>query len=151
MDQIIEIIDEIIQHGLNSNVAIEDKEIDLEKNLVRLYLKYFDIEYGFDKNEYANFKKPDPLIIRENVNSNFPEFGFYHVVLNGNEIHKDANYAVGDAIDDLTDIILDLLEIKWRKEHNSKEDALWYFKLIFKSHTQMHILGLLNFLKSKNG
>ncbi|WP_159471927.1 hypothetical protein [Chryseobacterium sp. 18068] len=58
---------------------------------------------------------------------------------------------VSDAVDDLSDIILDLSEIKWRIENNSLADGLWYFQLIFAGHTQQHILDLLNFMKQKNG
>ena len=50
----------------------------------------------------------------------------------------------------LTDIITDLFEIKWRLENNSLADGLWYFELIFKGHTQLHILDLLNYMKQKN-
>lgn len=56
---------------------------------------------------------------------------------------------MGDATDDLTDIILDLLQIKWRIENNSPNDGLWYFQLIFASHTQQHIIDLLNYLKQR--
>lgn len=56
---------------------------------------------------------------------------------------------LGDAIDDLNDIILDLLEVKWRIEHNSLHDGLYYFKTIFQFHTQQHILDLLNFMKQQ--
>ena len=59
--------------------------------------------------------------------------------------------AIGDAIDDLTDIIIDLSEIKWRIENNSLADGLWFFELIFYAHTQQHILDLLNYMKQKNG
>ena len=57
----------------------------------------------------------------------------------------------GYAVDDLSDIILDLLEVKWRIENNNLADGIWYFKLIFQSHTQQHIINLLRFMKEKNG
>lgn len=47
----------------------------------------------------------------------------------------------------MTDIIYDLLEVKWRIEHNSLKDGLWYFKFIFQEHTKQHILDLLNFMQ----
>jgi hypothetical protein len=34
---------------------------------------------------------------------------------------------------------------------NSLADGLWYFELSFYSHTQQHILDLLNYMKQKNG
>lgn len=151
MKEIIKIIDEITKYGLQTDLDIKDKEKDLEQNLVRLYSKYFDINYEFDEKDHPDFdKKSFPEVI-VNVRKNFPEFGFYHSILNSNEILKDAEIATGDAVDDLSDIIYDILEIKWRIENNSEADGLWYFELIFNSHTQQHLIDLLNFIKVKNG
>ena len=151
MNEIINIIDEITKYGLNNNLNIQDKEIDLEKNLIKIYSKYFSITYEFDDSDYQDFNKVKLPNIIENVKSNFPDFGFYHEVLDCHELNKEPNNAVGDGIDDLSDIIFDLLEIKWRNEYNSPNDALWFFELIFRTHTQQHIISLLNFMKSKNG
>ncbi|THH36297.1 DUF5063 domain-containing protein [Neolewinella litorea] len=152
MEELIEIINEIIKYGLNPNIEIEDKEKDLEINLVKLYSKYFQIDYVFDENEYEDFnkKKIYPNVI-ESVKSNFKDFGWYHSILNLEEILKQPETGTGDAIDDLSDIIYDLLEIKWRSENNSENDAWWFFELMFYSHTQQHLINLLNYLKNKNG
>ena len=151
MNETIEIINEITKYGLNLNLEIEDKEADLEKNLVKIYSKFFEIKYEYDDKDYPEFKKSNFPNVIENVRTNFPDFGFYHEVLNVHELNKDAENAIGDAVDDLSDIIFNLLEIKWRKENNSEQDALWFFELIFRSHTQQHIISLLNFIKNKNG
>lgn len=152
MEKLIKIINEIVKYGLNPNVDIEDKEKDLEMNLVKLYSKYFEIDNESDKTEYKDFDKKNiyPNVV-ENVKSNFKDFGWYHSILNLEEILKEPESGTGDAIDDLSDIIYDLLEIKWRKENNSENDALWFFKLIFYGHTQQHLIDLLNYLKNKNG
>ena len=151
MNEIIEIITGITKYGLNPNLDIKNKQTELEKNLVKIYSKFFEIEYKFDDSDYPDFKKVELPNIIENVKNNFPDFGLYHKVLNSHELYKDVENSVGDATDDLSDIIFDLLEIKWRNENNSEQDALWFFELIFKSHTQQHIISLLNFMKSKNG
>lgn len=151
MNEIIEIINEITKYGLKLDLEIEDKEADLENNLIKIYSKFFEIKCEYDDNDYPDFSKVNLPNVFENVNKNFPDFGFYHEVLNVHELNKDPENAVGDAIDDLSDIIFDLLEIKWRKENNSEQDALWFFEMIFKSHTQQHLISLLNFMKSKNG
>lgn len=151
MKELIKIIDEIVQYGLNPKLEVKDKEVDLEKNLIMLYAKFFEIDYDFDEMDYPEFEKAKLPNIIENVKSNFPDFGFYHEVINIHTVNEDAENVIGDAIDDLADIIFDLLEVKWRKENNSENDALWFFELIFRSHTQQHIISLLNFMKSKNG
>lgn len=152
VEELIEIINEIIKYGLNPNVGIENKEKDLEINLVELYSKYSEINYQYDENDYGAFdiKKTYPNVV-ENVKSNFKDFGWYHTILNLEEILKEPETGTGDAIDDLSDIIYDLLEIKCRKENNSENDAWWFFELIFYSHTQQHLIDLLNYLKNKNG
>ena len=122
----------------------------MEKNLVKLYSKYFEIEYKSDDKKYADFDKkrlfPDVI---ENVKSNFKNFGWYHTVLNLESIFEEAEIATGDAIDDLSDIIYGLLEVKWRKENNSNDDAYQNFELIFYSHTQQHLINLLHYMKTR--
>ncbi len=104
----------------------------------------------FDETDYKDFDNTKLPDIRQNVESNFNDFGFYKTVLDINTIHDFSDMAIGDAIDDLSDIIKDLLEIKWRIENNSLADGLRYFELFFKSHTQQHILNLLNYLKQRD-
>lgn len=151
MKELIPTIDEIIKYGLQSNLNAIDKEKLLERHLVKIYDLYFDIEYKFDETYYSDFDKSKLPNIRLNVESNFKEFGFYKTVLDINDIDNLKDNAIGDAIDDLSDIITDLIEIKWRIENNSLADGLWHFELIFYGHTQQHILDLLNFMKQRNG
>ncbi|MFK7935161.1 MAG: DUF5063 domain-containing protein [Saprospiraceae bacterium] len=150
MTELIEVIDDITKYGLQPLVEIENREKDLEENLVKIYVKHFQVQYDFDHNEYARFDTEHLPNVIKNVSKNFPTFGYYHTVLNCHELNKSMNIAAGDAVDDLSDIIFDLLEVKWRKENNSEQDALWFFEFIFQTHTQQHIINLLNFMKSKN-
>jgi hypothetical protein len=150
LKELIEIINEIVKYGLNSDIEIKDKEKDLENSLVKLYSKYFSINYEFDNKKYTDFNKEKtyPNII-ENVKNNFKDFGWYHSILNLEDILEEPKKGTGDAIDDLSDIIYDLLEIKWKNENNSENDAWWFFEFIFHAHTQQHLINLLNYLKNK--
>jgi hypothetical protein len=116
LEELIKIIDEIIKYGLKSNIEVEHKEKDLEKNLVKLYSKYFEINFEYDDKEYGDFDKKKFSKVEENVRSNFNDFGWYHIILNVEKILEEPENATGDAIDDLSDIIYDLLQIKWRNE-----------------------------------
>jgi hypothetical protein len=151
MTELIPTINEIIKYGLQSNLMETDKEKMLEKNLVKIYSLYFDIEYEFDEKDFPDFEKAEYQDIRKNIESNFNDFGLYKSVFDINDIDNLKDNSISDAVDDLTDIIIDLLDIKWRIETNSLADGLWYFQLIFYTHTQQHILDLLNFMKQKNG
>ena len=151
MTELIQTIDKIIKYGLQANLVETDKEKLLERNLVKIYNLYFDIEFEFDKTDFLDFDKSKLPNIRENVKSNFKDFGLYKTVIDINDLDNLKENSISDAVDDLTDIIIDLLEIKWRIEMNSLADGLWYFQLVFLTHTQQHILDLLNFMKQKNG
>jgi hypothetical protein len=151
MTELILTINEIVKYGLQPNLTVTDKEKLLEKDLVKIYNLYFDIKFDFDKTDYSDFDKTTLPNIRQNIESNFKDFGFYKTVLDIYDIDNLQDSAIGDAIDDLNDITIDLLEIKWRIENNSLADGLWFFELIFFGHTQQHIIDLLNFMKQKNG
>jgi len=151
MTELIPTINEIVKYGLQPNLTVIDKEKLLEKDLVKVYSLYFDIEYKFDQTDFPDFGKTEYSDIRKNVTSNFIDFGLYKTILDIKDIDNLKDNAIGDALDDLTDITLDLLEIKWRIENNSLADGLWFFELTFYTHTQQHILNLLNFMKQKNG
>lgn len=151
MTELIPTINEIVKYGLEPNLTTTDKEKELEKSLVKIYSLYFDIEFKFDERDYPDFDKNEYADIRKNVISNFKDFGFYKTVLDIIDIESIKDNEIGDALDDLTDIILDLLEIKWRIENNSLADGLWFFELSFYSHTQQHIIDLLKYIKQKNG
>jgi hypothetical protein len=151
MTELIATIDDIVKFGLQPNLSVADRDKALERNLVKIYSLYFHISYQFDSRDFPDFSKSGLPDIRHNVTTNFPEFGFYKTVLDYDDIDNLKECGIGDAVDDLTDIINDLLEIKWRIENNSLADGLWFFDLIFKGHTQQHILDLLNYMKQKNG
>jgi hypothetical protein len=151
MTELIPTINEIVKYGLEPNLTVTDKEKLLERHLVKIYDLYFDIEYKFDETDFPDVDKSQFSNLRQNVESNFKDYGFYKTILDINNIDNLKDNTIGDAIDDLSDIIADLLEIRWRIENNSLADGLWFFELIFYSHTQQHILNLLNFMKQKNG
>ncbi len=151
MKELIPTINEIIKYGLEPNLPTSDHEKVLEKNLVKIYNLYFEIEYKFDETNFPEFNMAEYSEIRQNVTSNFKSFSLYKTILDINDIDNLKENTVGDALDDLTDIIRDLLEIKWRIERNSLADGLWFFELIFYTHTQQHIIDLLNYMKQKNG
>ncbi|GAB3503343.1 hypothetical protein [Emticicia fontis] len=151
MPELIHSINEIAKFGLHPNLNVADKELFLEKHLVTIYKLYFGVEYEFDHHNYPEFDKSTLPDIRKNVESNFQGFGYYKTVIDINNTTDYTNIGLGDAIDDLTDIIIDLLEVTWRIENNSLNDGLYYFKTVFHFHTQQHILDLLNFMKQREG
>lgn len=147
MEELISTINEIVKYGLNQNLKIVNKEQLLEEHLVKIYGLYFEIRNECDDIDYPSFDNSQLPNIRQNIESNFKNFGFYKVAININDIYDTDECTLGDAIDDLVDVTLDLLEIKRRIENNSLNDGLWYFKFILQAHTKQHILDLLNFMQ----
>ena len=150
MTDLIPIINEIIKYGLEPNLVEPHKEKLLERNLCNIYDMHFEISYEFDETEFQDFDNSIYSEVRRNVTSNFKDFGLYKIILDLDDLTKSMEVGIGDAIDDLSDIIIDLLEIKWRIENNSLEDGLWFFEIIFNSHTKKHVRDLLDFMKNKN-
>lgn len=149
MTELISTIDEIIKYGLQPNLNNPDRDLLLVKHLIAIYKLYFEVEYQPDHTKYSDFDKSKLPDIRKNVESNFTGFGYYKTVIDINDMTNYTDVGLGDAIDDLNDIILDLVEVKWRIENNSLDNGLYYFKLIFPFHTQQHILDLLNYMKQR--
>lgn len=150
MTTLIPTINEIVKYGLQPNLVVPDRNKELERNLIKIYTLYFDIQYEFDRANYPDFDKTTLPDIRKNIAGNFEDFGYYTTVLDIEDLDSADNTAIGDAIDDLTDITTDLLEVKWRIENNSLANGLWFFEFIFKAHTQQHLLDLLNYMKQKS-
>ena len=116
MTELIPTINEIVKYGLQPNLTTDKDERNksLEKSLEKIYSLYFDIEYTFDETDFPDFDKQQYPNVRQNIESNFPDFGLYKTIIDFNDLDNKIDDAIGDAIDDLTDITLDLLEIKWR-------------------------------------
>lgn len=122
----------------------------LEVSLVEIYNFYFEVESVFDATDYPYFDNSMPPDIKANLISNIPKFGWYKTVSDITNFDNKDDILTGDAIDDLSDIIIDLLETKWRIENNSYNDGIWLFNLDFETHTKQHILDLLNYTTQVN-
>lgn len=143
-EDLLSIIKNITQFGLKPNMEVEKTEV-LEENLIRIYHMSFNLYYVYDDNDYADFESPNSIFLRDNIATNLPHLGLYQLIDNNAAFGN--NILVGDAVDDLLDIIIDLLEVEWRVQNNSFDDGIWYFKMTFLAHTKQHVLNLLNYLE----
>ena len=109
----------------------------------------FDISFEFDTKEYPPTEVPAPSGLFENISLNFPCFGFYYRLIEPSRTDQEARLVTGNASEDLGDIIIALMEVKWRYENNGQNDACWYFELIFYSHLRQKIIDLLQFMKEQ--
>ena len=149
MSELRKLIDQITEFGTNPNVELTDKIITLKKLLIGLYYEFLNVDFEFDETEYDEEPDFDYNQIKENVKSNFPDFGWYSNVLDLNKLEPNVEIGIGDALDDLTDIIQDLMVVKWKMDNTSEMDALWQFEFSMRTHSEQHLIDLIKFVKEK--
>lgn len=79
----------------------------------------------------------DYQALRTMIAPRFPDMGFYGAAPPGETL--DAEITVGDAIDDLTDIYSELLDVAWCLQNTSVEDATRLFRFGFEHHWGRHL------------
>lgn len=83
---------------------------------------------------------------RDMCESRFPDLGFYNLPEHITHQIGSTKWLLGDAIDDLADIMGDLQEVLWYFENNFSYDALWHFSFGYRSHWGYHAENLLWYL-----
>ncbi|MET1028380.1 MAG: DUF5063 domain-containing protein [Dongiaceae bacterium] len=86
-------------------------------------------------------------LMREAALQAFPDLGMYAVV--APETDSRSEPMMGDAIDDLADIGLELAWVEWRWAHNSQQDAAWHFRFSYRSHWGIHLHNLRRYLHAR--
>lgn len=115
----------------------QDRVAATARALDRLSLAYHD---GTDINNAPSEAEPperDYQALREKVAANYPTLGYYAAAPAGETL--DADMTVGDAIDDLTDIYSELLDVRWCLEHTGEEDAMRLYRFGFSHHWGRHV------------
>ncbi|MEH1009406.1 MULTISPECIES: DUF5063 domain-containing protein [Winogradskyella] len=150
MSKLRELIDKITEFGINPKVKLNDKTDILKKLLVGIYSEYLNVEFELDETDYDEAPDFNYDEIRENVQSNFTDLDWYSTVLDLNKMEPYVEIGIGDSLDDLTDIIKDLLVVKWKMDNTSEMDALWEFNFSMKTHSEQHLIDLLKYLNEKD-
>lgn len=146
MNEIINLINKITSFGLTKSDYIDRNNKILFKQLIDLNYLFSEVSFK----EYNNYAYPeipnfDYIKIRQVVIKNFPDLGHYNLVSNITKNIGKPEFAVRDAIDDLIDIIVGLLEVKWCFENSTNDVALEQLNLSY-IHWQEHSLNLQRYL-----
>ena len=80
--------------------------------------------------------------IRKAAGKTFPNWGFYNVAGEVTSNVGNSEINVGDAIDDVTDIINDLKMVYWSYQNESEEIATWHLLDSFNNHWRAHMRSL---------
>jgi hypothetical protein len=118
--------------------------VALTEALDRLAMSYHQTLDAWSDNEVGAPESSEYWDRRAKIASRFPELGYYATIVPG----PPDNLAgmVGDAIDDLADIKSDLNEVVWRAENVDLDDAIWYFRYLYRIHWGRHLMELRNHL-----
>jgi hypothetical protein len=86
--------------------------------------------------------------IYETIKLRYPALGHYWLALHAIiEEGTDGELAVGDAIDDLTDIVIALREVRWFNERVDRRNALAALRARYDMHLWMHFHSLRQYLE----
>lgn len=143
-------LNDIVQYGLFPDLNNAEPERHLERALVKLYDLCLNLSNEVVAADYPEVDRSLFPDVRVNVTSNFKKFGYYKTFLHISDVYTFDDHALGDAIDDVADIIGDLLEVRWRIEHVGLDNGLWFLHFTFHTHMQQHILGVLTYMHQKN-
>ena len=118
---------------------------ELSKALDRLAMAYHDAPGGEAAETEDEPPKADYTQIYQALGQRFPDLGLYGST---DPLALDGDLTIGDAIDDLADIVVDLREVVWRFDVLGAQDAYWYLNLMH-FHWGAHLRELARYLHAK--
>ena len=121
---------------------------ELARALDELAMTVHDTPEGDPADSDAEPPEGDYKAMHAHLSARFPDFGFYPVVDPAGAPGEE-EAVVGDAIDDLADIIQDLEELCWRFDNLGPHDAYWHLHLLYRAHWGRHLRDLSSYLHAK--
>lgn len=97
--------------------------------LDRLVAAYHETPHASPSDEDVEAPRQDGKSLAAEVAVRFPDYGFYPVADPIKPLEDAA--MMGDAIDDLADLTLEMREVLWLAQHVGVDDAHWHFRLLF--------------------
>ncbi len=126
----------------DDTITADDRIQRLRRSLDRLALLQHDVSYTSDDCDYPDTPRKDYNALREVLSARFPELGYYNIPHPVTQQIAEAEIQVGDAIDDISDIAIELYDVVWRWNHTSVDDALWYFSNSYSTRWEGHLRDL---------
>ena len=132
----------IVEVGIGSEKE-NQKRLTYLLDYLALQIHSVDPNGDFDGKEISENSYED---IRKRASERFPNWGFYNVALDVSVKISETEIALGDAIDDISDITNDLKMVLWSYENENENNALWHLKDSYEGHWRWHARNLQVFI-----
>ena len=127
-------------------LTAEERLAQLPAVLDSLAVAVRNITFEFDETDYPEEPRRDYQATYQAVGRHFPSLGYYNVAGSITQEIGESKVLLGDGIDDIVDILLDLKEVLWRFDNTSADDALWELNQGYKHHWGLHLRELQLYL-----
>ena len=139
-------IDAYIDVVESTTLSADDRLARLPGVLDSLAVAVREITYEFDEADYAEKPADNYQATDQVVGGHFPTLGYYNVPGSITKELGESKVLLGDGIDDIVDILLDLKGVLWRFDNTSLDDALWHLNHDYQSHWGRHLRDLQLYL-----
>ena len=137
------LVDDFVQYILRE----EGDDLDvLVAWLDRLAASMESVIFHFDETEYPDAPERQYKKLSELISRRFPSLSYYNVTTAEFGDTKKAEILVADAVDDLADITLELIDVQWYFENTSESNALWHYENGYRFHWARHLRDLQSYL-----
>lgn len=114
--------------------------------LDRLVAAYHDTSETVPSDMDVEAPRSDGPLLYKAVGDRFPGYGHYSVSDPLEPLEEKS--MLGDAIDDIADLTLDMREVVWLADNVQADDAIWSFRLLF-FHWGRHARELALYLHAR--
>lgn len=149
-DEIIAAINDFVEF-----ISERKDDVEVDETSLALALDRLALAYHFSRSAATNVMTSDPPQrdyneTRKIIAARFPNCGYYNLPSEIGQNIAETGIMVGDAIDDITDIALDMQQVKWRLDNTDIDDALWHFSFTYEAHWGDHLRRLQLYLHDRN-
>jgi len=133
-----------LEVAMGEGGAVAENERALALALDRLALATHAAKRGAPRTDTLA-PRGDTSALRMRMAAHFPDLGLYRA----GSLETGGAELVGDALDDLVDLVGDLSDVLWLAEHVGEADARWQFHFELRTHWGRHLRALQWYLHER--